>query len=498
MSTLDFNIEFWPRQLQAFNTEATELLFGGATEGGKSFFVRAALILWCLEIPNLQCVLVRKKYDDILQNHVEGPQGFRVLLSSLVDKKLVKITDSGVRFLFNNSQIAFQHCQDERQFTSAQGVEKHVLVIDEATQISERLIRFFRAWVRMDEGMQAKLPEKYRGKFPRIIYTANPIGQSVPFFRRNFVEKCKNESIHEIHGFKRQYLLSRYVDNGSISEEKHRGRLEGLGDAQLARALDLGDWNTLVGEFFPEWEESRHVVRDFTPPRHWFRYRAFDWGSHDPFCVLWAAVSDGEPFRDDDGDERWFPRGAIIIYKEWYGCDVENPARGCGMRNEDIARGILDRSDVNEQNVITLADRKPFQDNGGYKISLVFQNAGVLLTPADDSRITGWAAVRDRLIGVADTYGVDKIPMLYVCESCKYVRDYLPALPRHRLETKKEDAEDSGETTHAADTVRYICNAKSVIKDKMTPTEYKIKKVLQGQKVTINKILRGQGHASIN
>lgn len=501
-ATIGFNVEFWPRQLQAFNTQATELLFGGATEGGKSFFVRNALIVWCLKIPNLQCVLIRKKYDDILSNHVEGPYGFRVLLKDFVEKGLVKITDYGIRFEFNNSLISFQHCQDERQFTSAQGVEKHVLIIDEATQISERLIRFFRTWVRMDEAMSAKLPDEFKGMFPRIIYTANPIGVSVPYFRRNFVEACPKESIIKIAGFKRQYLLSRYTDNLSINEEAHKGRLEGLGDAAIARALDEGDWNCIMGEFFPEWDESRHVVTDFKPPHHWFRFRSMDLGYAEPFCVLWWAISDGEVFYDDEHEERWFPRGALICYKEWYGCNLENPAKGIRLRNEDIRDGIISRSELGHEFVPTLTDSLPFQDRGGLHIPDVFYNNGdgFKIILGDTSRVTGWAQMRDRLIG-KELYTGDvlKLPMIYFVESCKYCREYVPSLPRHPSESKKEDAAEHGESTHAPDAIRLACMAHTVIKEKTIPTEKLIEREIRAStRPTVKKILGGKASGYFN
>ena len=451
MNSVTLDLDLWPRQMEAFETPARELLFGGATEGGKSHFARVALIAWCLAIPNLQCVLIRKKFDDILKNHVEGRTGFKNLLAPLMVAGKVTITQSEIRFS-NGSLISFQHCQDERQFDSAQGVEKHVLVIDEATQISERLIRFFRTWVRMPKEMKEALPDEWKGKFPRIIYTANPIGPSVTYFKRNFVDALPDQIIKDVAGFPRQYLLSRYTDNPSVDHADHTGRLEGLGDAALARALDLGDWNSITGNFLVEWDEERHVVQDFIPPHWWFRFRGFDWGTAEPFCVYWCAVSDGEPFKDEQGKERWFPRGAFVIYNEWYGCDAEDPAKGNRMRNEDIALGIIARSEYAARNVVTLTDSLPFQDRGGETIAMVFQKHGCTLTLGDTSRVAGWSQVRSRLIGKQiDSNDPTKVPMIYFCACCKYARDYIPALPRHPSESKREDAAEHGEATHSPD-----------------------------------------------
>lgn len=463
---IELELPLWTRQFKSFISDATEVFFGGSTEGGKSHMIRVALIAWCLAIPGLQCVLIRKKIDDIIQNHCKGRTGFETLLEPLIKVKGAKVTQDGVSF-YNGSMIAFVHCQDERQFNSAQGVEKHVLVIDEATQISERLIRFFRGWVRMPKEMKETLPEEYKGRFPRILYTANPIGVSVGFFRRNFV-KCRPPfAIEMVEGFKRQYIPSKATDNGSVDLEAHEGRLSGVGDQALIRALG-GDWDAPMGDFFPEWDETRHVIstskgQDILLPEHWFRYRSFDWGSSEPFAVVWAAVSDGEEF-GYDGEKYWFPRGAIIIYREWYGCfegDPANgvdpePSKGIRMRNDKIAQGIRERT--HETNCkITLTDSLPFQDRGGPTIADDFRDEGVILSKADTGRIGGWKKVRDRLIGK------DGDPMIYIMASCKYVRDYIPALSRHP--TKLEDAVESGEATHICDTVRYIVTAFVPIED---------------------------------
>ena len=501
------NLELWPRQLQAFQSPANEQLFGGATEGGKSHYARILLVSACLAVPGLQCVLIRKKYDDILKNHVEGPTGFRALLSDLVKLKLVQITNDGVYFP-KGSIIAFQHCQDERQFTSAQGVEKHLLVIDEATQISERLIRFFRAWVRMPKEMKEKLPEDWKNKLPGILYTANPIGVSVPFFRRNFVDALPSEQIKVVSGFRRQYLLSRYTDNLSVDAEAHVGRLEGLGDTALAEALDKGNWNALTGEFFPEWDFERHVVQDFIPPSHWFRYRSFDWGTADPAAIYFIAVSDGEPFKDSLGVERWFPRGSLIFYNEWYICDDghnrsedDHPEEGRRLSNQEMAEGIIHRSEFEHRSVPTLTDSKPFQDVGGDGPAKTFEKYGVPLTQADTSRVAGWSQLRSRLIGqdfgyVDSTGKPVKLPTIYFCACCKYAIDYIPSLPRHPSESKREDAAEHGESTHACDAVRYavMAHASKLVKDAIEPMESRIIKELAARKPTIKSITKRMGH----
>lgn len=459
-------IALHPRQLQALDTEATELLFGGASRGGKSHFAREALIYWCLLIPGLQCKIFRKFSDDVVSNHMDSATGFRALLAGLVRAGVCTIVNTPVpqvRFHDNGSLISLHHCQNENDLEKHQGRATHVLVLDEATQLSERIITFLRGWVTMTQEMKAKLPEEFRDRFPRIIYTANPIGVSVGYFRRHFVKARPAFKIEEVGAFKRQYIPSRVQDNPSESADALKGRVSEM-DQTVARALYDGDWDAPLGDFFPEWDERRHVIKDFTPPRHWYRFGSFDWGTAEPFAVYWWAVSDGESFMDDMGNQRWYPKGAIIAYREWYGCDEEKPANGIRWRNEDIAYGMVQRS-VGEGKIVFVTDSLPFQDRGGKTIAETMKDCGVSMIHGDTSRVSGWSQLRSRLIGAKiDSNDEHPTPMMFFVESCRYARDYLPALPRHPQEHKREDAAEHGEATHAPDAIRLACTSRPIVK----------------------------------
>ncbi len=86
---------------------------------------------------------------------------------------------------------------------------------------------------------------------------------------------------------------------------------------------------------------------------------------------------------------------------------------------------------------------------------------GVRFNPADNSRITGWTQVRDRL------EGEDGNPMLYVFSTCQHLIRTLPALQHdsHRPEDVDTDGED-----HAGDEWRYGCMSRPWIrKPKVDP-----------------------------
>lgn len=483
--------KFHPKQELVWTSKAKEILLGGDTRGGKSFFIRKAYIRWCAEIPGLLTDIFRVNFDDVIRNYMEGETSFPVLLHDWEKAGLCKINQTEIVF-WNNSRISLEHCADDKVMQKHQGVARHVRTLEESAQILERRVRALSGWVTMSAEMLSRVPEKWAGQFPKILHSTNPIGPSASFYRKNFVKFAKPMTVFDGGPLgTRQYIPFYTDDNPSEDFEATQRRVkEAFPDEAIHKALLNGksgeSWDTLVGEYFPEFDEDKHVVHDFTPPAYWFRYRTMDLGYAEPFAVYWCCVADGETFRDSLGRERWFPRGSLIFYREWYGCDSSDSARGLRMRNEDIAAGIYARSDVGEQRVVTLTDSLPFQDRGGAFVPKVFADNQVPIVQGDTSRVIGWNQMRARLIG-KEFHGV-KAPLVYFTESCTYARDYIPQLTRHPSESKKEDAQEHGEPTHCCDAIRLACMAHTVIKDAITPTQSRINEAI-AMKPTMKNIM---------
>lgn len=471
-----------PKQRLAFESAANEILYGGATRGGKSHLVRVAYVVWCSSVPGLQADIFRLYFDDVVAENMDGPFSFPDLLGPWERDGLVRINQTEIKF-WNGALISLEHCSSDKVMMKHQGIGKHVRTFSEATQIPALRIKWLRAWVTMPLDMKKKLPgllrhvyptltdEQLENFFPRIIHTSNPIGPSAGYFRRYFVNARARYEIgrapDEDGGFMRQYIPAKVEDNPSEDAEATRRRVSGIGDQATADALINEDWDAPVGDFFRQYDDLTHTCEDFTPPAYWFKYRTFDWGGSDPFCVLWWAVSDGEEFAAN-GKSMWFPRGCLIVYREWYGCDPNDQSKGLQMRNESIASGIVSRT-PEETSGLTLSDSLPFQDRGAskngdkYRMSDTFLENGVPLTRANTDRVFGSAEVRARL------EGKDGFPLIRFCRSCRYTREYLPAVPTDP--NKREAYAEDGEATHASDCVRYGCATRPIVQIKTAMSE---------------------------
>lgn len=470
-------VDLHPKQMAALESIATEILYGGAAGGGKSHLMRIAAILWCSAISGLQVYLFRRIRDDLVKNHVEGPNGFRSMLAGWVECGFVEIVEDEIRF-WNGSKIYLCHCKDEKDRFKYQGSEIHVLLIDELTHFTDTIYRFLRNRVRM---VGIKLPEAYRGKFPRIVCGANPGGIGHQFVKTTFIDGVRPMQAYftpkSEGGMLRQYIPARLEDNPSMAanDPGYENRLHGLGSDALVRAMRYGDWDIIEGAFFDNFRKDRHVIKPFPIPKDWLRFRAGDWGSAKPFSFGWYAVAT-EPYLAASGV--LIPRGAMIRYREWYG--IKNDAEGKYMPNQGVkmtaeAVGAQVRvRDGGDEIKYGVLDPAAFSQDGGPSIAERMMQGttgknGSTFRRADNKRVAGrgamggWDQLRSRLDGDEDGR-----PMLYFFETCIHAIRTIPALmhDQNRPEDLNSDMED-----HAADEVRYACMSRPWLK--ALPTEEK-------------------------
>jgi len=453
------NLHLHHKQARAFNSTATEILYGGAAGGGKSHLIRIAAVIWCSEISGLQVYLFRRIHEDLVRNHLEGPKGFRELLGPWVSAGLVRIVEGEIRF-WNGSKIYLCHCQHDKDRFKYQGAEIHVLLIDELTHFSEVIYRFLRNRVR---AVGIRVPEKYQDCFPRIVCGSNPGNIGHQWVKTSFVDNAEDMAIRRMSasegGMKRQFIRAQLEDNPSMQEDdpSYEMRLEGIGTEAQVKAMRWGDWEIIEGAFFDNFNERRHVLRPVELPDHWLRFRAADWGSAKPFSVGWYAVA-SDDWQHPDGQV--VPRGALVRYREWYGVH-ENPDGtfqpdvGVKMTAEQVAKGILDREARDEKISHGVIDPAAFQVISGPSIGETMAMRGVHFHAADNRRVAtrgamgGWDQVRTRLDGDAEGR-----PMLFLFKTCKHAIRTLPAVQHdeNRPEDVMTDSED-----HAVDEIRYAC-----------------------------------------
>jgi hypothetical protein len=189
-----------------------------------------------------------------------------------------------------------------------------------------------------------------------------------------------------------------------------------------------------------------------------------DWGSAKPFSVGWYAVSGGELPQ--------FPRGALVKYREWYGCKDGSTNIGLKLTADEVADGILarDAQDVSEgyPQMGGVIDPSAYAEDGGPSIAERMYRRGVIFRRADNKRVGtkgavgGWDQLRSRFKGESGH------SLLYFFATCTHTIRTIPLLPHDPLnaEDVDTDAED-----HAADETRYACMARPLVRDRKADQE---------------------------
>jgi hypothetical protein len=461
------DLKLQPKQLTAFVSQATEVLYGGAAGGGKSHLMRVCAISWACAIPGLQIYLFRRVSADLQRNHVDGPSGFRTMLAPMVDAKVCTIIEDEIKFA-NGSTIYLCHCKDEKHVYKYQGAEIHVLMIDEITHFTESMYRFLRNRVRM---VSITVPSQYKGQFPRILCGGNPGNIGHLWVKTTWVDYADEFAIvrttESEGGMLRQYIPARVQDNKKLleSDPGYINRLKGLGSKALVAAMLKGDWHQVEGAFFDCWDASQHVIRPFQIPPHWLRFRSMDWGSAKPFSVgWWAVVGDSAT----TGHGHVLMPGDLIRYREWYGMKAGKPNEGLRMTAASVGQKIAEL-EANETITYGVLDPACFAHNGGPSIyEEIYRGSGakVSFRAADNTRISGkgamsgWEQMRSRLLGDCTEDGVVIRPALRVFSNCV---DSVRTIPALRHDDKRPEDLDSSMEDHAADDWRYGCASRPYV-----------------------------------
>lgn len=487
--------DFHPAQQFFFDSQGTEILWAGDTRAGKTAGVKLSLIRWCSLIPGLQCDIFRLREDDVIKGYMEGEFGFPTLLRQWIQDKKVTHTQKEVRF-WNGSLISLEHCWTDAALTKHQGIPKHVRVVDEAGQIRERHLKWLKLWMTMSYEAKEKIPPEWRHLFPKIIYLMNRMGQSKGYFRSRFVKSRPKYEIEKRGAFLQQYIPANVFDNPSEDIEATIERVKEDSDSATQKALLSEDgWDAQTGNYFEMWDSDKHVCKSFVIPDFWIRFRTFDYGSYEPWACLWFAVSPGVTVHKDTPDEKYLPRGCLVIYREWYGCKAEHPKSEAdelvtnlapqGWSNKDMANGIIERTEERFDGQPTYTDKFPFNKLGGRTIAKEFEDAGLTLTLGDTDRKNGWSQMASRLNGKKLIAGSDEHwPMLVVFDNCKYCQDYIPMIERHPDEGKMWDAQEAGEATHICDCVRLGSMVHEIIADAPVNSKEAIDKAIKDTKNT--------------
>ena len=432
---------------------ANEILFGGAAGGGKSYLLRALAIIWAINVPGVQIYIFRRKVKDLVATHMRGPTSFPILLDEFEKDKLCNINKSNNYIEFENkSVISLNHCQHDADLNNFLSSEIHILLMDESTTFTEKMIRFLRGRLRIGS---LKVPVEFLGCLPFIVYASNPRGSSHRYFKSKFVDANEHGvpfvAASKEGGMNRAFVPSLLSDNPHI-EEGYANRLRGLGDPDVVEAYLKGDWGIVEGAALRNLNRLFHVIRPEFCCQSWPIYRAYDYGYSAPYFIFFYMIATGESSTAFNP-----PKGSIIFFSEIYGADEDDH----GLE-EDVAI-TAKKIKMHEQLYFPYravnpgpADNAIFDKEQGPSIAEKIEASVPTVkfkrsnkTPG--SRILGLGVVRTYIFN--SVYYRNEKPGMYFTAHCKHGYAQLCDL---QIDEKNIEDVDTEGNDHSWDVVRYV------------------------------------------
>lgn len=419
-----------------------EIMYGGARGGGKTdgmlgkFAIKAGRY-------GEHCIGVffRRTREDLKEAIERSKQIYGPIGAKLTNERQWRFP--------NGARLKFEYLDRDKDADNYQGHNYTDVFMEELTHWPDPTpVNKLKATLRSAHGVPCQFHATCNPGGPGHLWVKERYIDPAPRGWQILTEEFENPFDGTAQTLERVFIPSRLTDNRLLldSDPMYVAKLQQSGSKELVRAWLEGDWDIVVGAFFDcwnEWKARGGLVKPFTIPQHWVRFRSFDWGSARPFSVGWWAVASEhyEPLN--------IPTGAIIRYREWYGASSANV--GLKLDAEQVADGIAERTA--EKIDYSVADPAIFSVDGGPSIAERMARRGVSFRRGDNRRVgelghgVGWDQVRSRFTG-------DDRPMMYVFDTCTDFVRTIPALQHDEL--RPEDVDTDGED-HVADEVRYAC-----------------------------------------
>lgn len=443
------------------NVDTFELCYGGAAGGGKSDSLLAESMRF-IHVPNYRAIIFRRSFPELEKSLV--PRAYETLYGS------AKPSDKGMKWTFPNGATLFlSHLQHEEDKEKHKSSEYDYIGFDELTSFTESqyvylfsrcrgknpdIIRRVRAstnptgsghaWVRqrfidMKTDPEMELYATFDFEFARgwqvpdpktglnhvyTSFTDLPDGyeKGEPLFSDEEYEEYKEKK----SGLTRAFIPALLWGNTKLlkADPSYVNRLRALPDNQQ-KALLYGHWDVFEGQFFSEWDQTKHVVEPFEIPENWKRFVGIDYGFHAPFAAIWFAVD---------------PDGKAYAYRELYGSK---------MSPEEQIKNVISLTADEHLDWIAADPSMWNRIGGGEPFAQIFDrhlteaNYAAALIPSNNARPAGWAVMHDMLMS----------GKLVFFKNCVNVIRTLPTLNHSR---RNPDDLDTMQEDHAADAIRYF------------------------------------------
>lgn len=437
-----------------------ELFYGGERGGGKSDFQLGYQEDGALRYQTgARGIMFRKTYPELEELQSRAMEVFPLTGAIFKSQPSADYPFSNCWYWPSGASVKMRYIENEKDYGRYHGHSYTHISFDEVTEYETPagLLKML-STLRSPTGVPCT-----------VRLTGNPGGVGHGWVKARYIDVCPplTPYIDPETAFERMFVPSRLADNQILlkNDPGYRSRILAAtyGNDALRKAWLEGDWNIVAGAFFNCWSQQL-IIRPCQLPEWWTRFRSGDWGSARPFSFGWWAIA-GDDYEHPDGFV--IPKGALIRYREWYGCQdpLKQPNTGLKMPAEEVGQGIL-QLERGEKISYGVLDPAAFSSDGGPSIAeRIYTGSSnqIMFRRADNARVStrgamgGWDQMRARMLGENGK------PMIYCFSTCRDSIRTIPILQHdeNRIEDVNTDMED-----HAGDDWRYACMSRPYVRPK--------------------------------
>ena len=400
----------------------TDVLFGGAAGGGKSY---AMLIdpLRFAHRPAHRALIIRRSMPELREIIDKSRELYPKAFPGAKYKEVEKLWNFP-----SGAKVEFGFLERDADVYRYQGQAYSWIGFDEITHLPTEF-----AWNYLASRLRTTDPEIET----YMRCTANPGGAGAGWVKKRYIDPAPpNESFRGSDGLSRKFIPARLEDNPYLAEDgRYEQMLKALPPTQRKQILE-GNWDVAEGAAFTEFDPFVHVVTPFDIPIHWERIKGIDYGYASESACVWGAV--------DPSD------GTLVIYRELY---------RKGLLGTELASMLTEMEYEDPFSVPGVLDTACWNRTGttGPTVGETLLRAGHKLRRADKNRIQGKIQVHEYL-----KVSQSGRPRLQIFNTCPHLIRELQSIP---LDKSKPEDVDTHAADHAYDALRYLIMSRPRIND---------------------------------
>ena len=399
----------------------TDVLYGGAAGGGKSYAMLVDPLRYCHR-PAHRALILRRSMPELRELIDKSRELYPKAFPGCKFREVEKIWNFP-----SGAKLEFGFLERDADVYRYQGQAYSWIGFDEITHLPTEF-----PW----NYLASRLRTTDSEITPYMRCTANPGGVGAHWVKKRYLDDKPNESFIGKDGLTRKFIPARLEDNPYLAEDgRYEQMLKALPDVQRKQLLE-GNWDVNEGAAFTEFDLDVHVITPFEVPVSWERIKGIDYGYASESACVWGTI--------DPSDN------TLIIYRELY---------RKGLTGQDLGSIITQMELEDPYSVQGVLDTAAWARTGttGPTVGESLQKEGHKLRRADKNRIQGKIQIHEYL-----RLQQSGRPRLQIFNSCPNLIRELQSIP---LDKSNPEDVNTHAPDHAYDALRYLIMSRPKVND---------------------------------